>query len=76
VQKRFVRDALLGLGWMDMFNLPPYVGRCALIRLKTLAERRANACVMFIFDILSGKVKSSNLLSLIGINVPWYHTRV
>jgi hypothetical protein len=30
---------------------------------------------MFIFDILSGRVNSSKLLSLIGINAPWYHTR-
>jgi hypothetical protein len=28
---------------------------------------------MFIFDILSGTVNSSNLLS--RINAPWYHTR-
>jgi hypothetical protein len=40
-----------------------------------VAERRANACVMFIFDILSSRVNSSNLLSLISINAPWYHTR-
>jgi hypothetical protein len=53
-----------------MWDLPPYVDRCALIRLETLAERRANACVMFIFDILSGRVNSSNLLSLISINAP------
>jgi hypothetical protein len=51
------------------------VDRCALIRLETLAERRANACVMFIYDILSGRVNSSKLLSLISINAPWYHTR-
>jgi hypothetical protein len=29
-----------------MFDLLPYVDRCALIRSETLAERRANACVM------------------------------
>jgi hypothetical protein len=50
------------------------VDRCSLIRLETLAERCGNACVIFIFDILSGRVNSSNLLSLIGINAPWYHT--
>jgi hypothetical protein len=70
VQKKFVWYALRGLGWTNMCNLPPYVDRCALIRLETLAERRANACVMFIFDILSGRVNSSNLLSLISINAP------
>jgi hypothetical protein len=51
------------------------VDRCALIHHDTLVERRANACVIFIFDILSGRVNSSNLLSLIGINAPWYHSK-
>jgi hypothetical protein len=38
-----------------MFDLPPYVDRCVLICLETLTERRANACDMFIFEILSGE---------------------
>jgi hypothetical protein len=71
VQRNFVRYALRGLRWTDMCNLPPYVDRCALIRLETLAERRVNACDMFIFDIWSGGVNSLNLLSLISINAPW-----
>jgi hypothetical protein len=75
VQRKFVKYALRGLGWINMCDLPAYVDSCALMRLETLAERRANACVNFIFDILSGRVHSSNLLSLISINAPWYHTR-
>jgi hypothetical protein len=75
VQRKFVRYELRGLGWTDMCDLLPYVDRCALIRLKTLTERHANACAMLIFDILSGRVYSSNLLSLISINALWYHTR-
>jgi hypothetical protein len=55
VQKKFIRYTLRGLGWTDMFNLLPYVDRCALIRLVT-----CETCVMFIFDILSGRVNSSN----------------
>jgi hypothetical protein len=46
VQRKFVRYALRGLGWTDMCDLPPYVDRCALSRLETLAEGRANACVI------------------------------
>jgi hypothetical protein len=61
VQRMFVRYVLRGLGWTDMFNLPPYVDRCALIRHETTAERRANTSVMFIFDILPSRVHSSNL---------------
>jgi hypothetical protein len=71
LQKKFVRYAWCSLGWSDMFDLPPYVDRCAFIRLETLAKRRANACVMFIFEILSGRVHSSNLLSLTSINASW-----
>jgi hypothetical protein len=51
VQKNFVRYELHGLGWTEMFDLPPNVDRCALLRLETLAERRANVCVKFILDI-------------------------
>jgi hypothetical protein len=68
VQRKFVRYALRGLEWTDMCDLPPYVDRCALIRLETLAERRANACVIFIFDILSGRV--SYLIKLVVFH--WY----
>jgi hypothetical protein len=71
VQKKFVIYALRGLGWTDMCDLPPNVDTCALILLETLAKKRANACVMFIFDILT-RVNSSNLLSLISINSPYF----
>jgi hypothetical protein len=56
-----------------MFDLPPYVDRCALIRLETLAERRANACDMLIFDILGEFIKL--VVSDEHINAPWYHNR-
>jgi hypothetical protein len=76
VQRKFVRYALHDLGWTDMFDLPPYVDKCALFRLETLAERRANACVMFIFDVLSGRVNSSNLMNYHKYSlVPHSHER-
>jgi hypothetical protein len=31
VQRRFIRYALRGLGWMDMHDLPPYEDRYALL---------------------------------------------
>jgi hypothetical protein len=49
MQRKFVRYALRGLGWTEMHDLPPYVNRCALIRLETV-------CLMFAFDVLSGRV--------------------
>jgi hypothetical protein len=70
VQRQLIRYALRGLGWTDMYDLPPYVGPCALIRLKTLTRRRSDACVMFVFDVLSDRVGSPNSLSLLNVIAP------
>jgi hypothetical protein len=74
MQRWFTRYALRGKGWTDMHDLPPYEDRCALLRLDTLAKRRSVACVMFIFDVLSGRVNSLNLLSVLDLITPRYPT--
>jgi hypothetical protein len=56
----FIRYTLRSLGWTDIHDLLPYEHRCALRRLDTLLKRRS---IMFIFDILSGRMNSPNLLS-------------
>jgi hypothetical protein len=63
VQGRFIQYALHGLGWTDTYDLPPYEHRCALLRLDTLVKRRFIACIMFLFNVLSARISSSNLLS-------------
>jgi hypothetical protein len=75
VQMRFIGYALHGLGWTDMHDLPPYENRCALLHLDTLAKRRSVACVMFIFDVLRGRVNSPGLLSVLHLIAPRYLTR-
>jgi hypothetical protein len=75
VQKRFMRYTLRGLGWTNMHDLPPYDDRCALLHIDTLAIRRLIACVMFIFDVLSGRVYSPNFLSVLDLITPRYPTR-
>jgi hypothetical protein len=75
VQGRFIRYALRGLGWTDLYDLPPYEHRCALLRLDTLVKRRSITCIMFIFDGLGGRMNSSNLLSALDLNTPRYRTR-
>jgi hypothetical protein len=47
LQRKFIRYALRSLGWMDFYDLPPYEHRYAILCL--------DACIMFIFDILSSK---------------------
>jgi hypothetical protein len=47
VYRWFIRYALRGLEWTDTYS--------AVLCLDTLVKRRSIACIMFIFDILSGK---------------------
>jgi hypothetical protein len=68
VQRKFVRYVLRGLDWTDMYDFPPYVDKFALICLEMLTRRRSDACVMFVFDVLSDRVGSPNLLSLVKLN--------
>jgi hypothetical protein len=75
VLRWFIRYALRGLGGTDMHDLPPYEDRCALLHRVTLTKRRPIACVMFIFDVLSGRVNSPNLLSVLDLITPHYPTR-
>jgi hypothetical protein len=75
VQRRFIRYALRGFGWTDMHDLPPYEDRCALLHLDTLMKRPFIACVMITFDVLSGRVNSLNLLSVLDLIAPRYPNR-
>jgi hypothetical protein len=56
-------------------GLPPYEHRCALLRLNKLVKRRSITCIMFIFDILGGRMNSPILLSALDSNTPRYRTR-
>jgi hypothetical protein len=57
-----------------MYDLPPNVDRFALICLGTLTRRRSDV-LMFVFNVLSGRVGSPNLLSLVNVITPHYSTR-
>jgi hypothetical protein len=58
-----------------MHDLPPYEDRCTLLHLDSLAKKRSIACVLFIFDVLSGRVNSPNLLSGLDLITPRHPTR-
>jgi hypothetical protein len=74
VQRWFIRYALRGLGWKFIYDLVPYEDRCAFLHLDTVTKRRSIACVMFIFDVLSGRVNSPNLLSVLDLITSRYPT--
>jgi hypothetical protein len=75
VQIRIIRYALRCLGWTNIYVLPPYEHRCALLHPDFLEKKHSIACIMFIFDILSGRMNSPNLLSVLDLNTSRYRTR-
>jgi Reverse transcriptase (RNA-dependent DNA polymerase) len=75
IQEKFIKYALRRLGWNANSDLPPYHSRCGLINLETLEIRRDIARIMYVFDILSGKVSSAPLLAEVGFRIPSYATR-
>lgn len=71
IQKKFVMYALRHSVRRDAnYRLPPYVDRCGSIGMETLSRRRLNLSAMFVFDLLRGRVDSSELRSKLRINVP------
>lgn len=45
------------------------VVKCNLIKVKSLEHRRPDASATFVSDLLSGRINSASLLSLIDFNV-------
>lgn len=71
IQKKFLLYALRRLPWRrDSFELPSYESRCRLIQLESLHQRRVNASLFFLFDLLVGHIDTPDLLYVFGINVP------
>lgn len=50
------------------YALAPYAERCLKFNLTSLIRRRVNACALFIHAIISGKINSPQLRSLISLN--------
>lgn len=61
VQRRFVRFALRPLPWDDPVILPSYECRLKLLNLSTLYKRREVADVVFVHQLLNGRVDSGFL---------------
>lgn len=69
IQKQFLLFALRNLGWrQDTFVLPSYTARLQLINIQTLERRRRSFDIMFVFDLVTGGIKSSYLCGKLQIN--------
>lgn len=64
VQKQFVMYALRRTVKRDSnHRLPPYNDRCSSLDLETLARRRENSCIFFVFDVLRKNIDAPQLLN-------------
>ena len=69
VQKQFLLFCLRGLRF-NIYNLPSYEARLALIKLPTLKSRRTMLNVSFMFNVLKGDICAGFLINEISFNVP------
>ena len=70
IQKKFLVYALRRLGWSNDLLLPSYASRCMLLDLDSLLNRRNNAAIMLIYDLITNHIDAPNLLELIEFHVP------
>jgi len=64
IQKKFVMYALRRTVRRDSnFRLPPYDSRCKTIGIESLARRRINLSVFFIYDVLTNRIDAPHLSS-------------
>ena len=73
IQKRFLIFALRHHPrdvTIPRYILPPYNSRCALLNPDSLSNRRSIASAMFIYDLLTGRIDSPDILMLLSIYVP------
>lgn len=76
IQKQFLLYALRRLGWnRDTFVLPTYSSRCQLINIETLARRRVNLSIFFIYDIMKGFLDAPALADTLRLNTPTINLR-
>ncbi|XP_075167631.1 uncharacterized protein LOC142239736 [Haematobia irritans] len=54
VQKQFLIFALRGLGWNNLYDLPPYSSRLMLIDLSSLERRRFMYGIVFLTKLING----------------------
>jgi hypothetical protein len=71
----FTRFALRCLYWDDPNNLPFFPIRCKMLGLSSLYHRRIVFDSIFIFDLLTGKIRCSELLQEVSFNVNPHRTR-
>ena len=71
IQKKFLSFMFRKLGYYNVIKFAPYFFKCLVLGVETLEQRRNHACIFFVFDVLTGRIRSANkLLSLLDIYVP------
>ena len=70
IQKRFHSFLLKKFGYYNIVRFAPSLFKCAILYIEPLSVRRKNSAVLFVFDVLTGRIDSPKILSLLDINVP------
>ena len=53
-------ESVQKFGYYNVIKFAPYLFKCSLLNIELLSDRRRNAKLLFVFDILSGRIDSHN----------------
>lgn len=71
IQKQFILFALRRRYPSHLYSsLPSYLFRCDILKVPSLSVRRYLFHVSFVYDILSGRIDASNILSKLTFAIP------
>lgn len=69
IQKRFLIFALRQFNWGPGFSLPSYESRCKLLDIDSLESRRNMSSLMFMTDVITGRLDSPSIYNKLSFNI-------
>ena len=68
--KKFYSFLFRKFGYSNVIRFAPNKFKCSVLKIEHLSDRRKNARILFVFDVLTSTIDSSKMLSILDINVP------
>ena len=62
IQKKFYSFLFKKFGYHSVIQFAPYLFKCKILNIEPLSVRRKNSGVLFVFDVLTGKIDSPKIL--------------
>ena len=70
IQKKIFSFLFIKLGYFNLISFAPYTIKCRILNIEHMYDKDKCASALFVFDILTGRIDTPCILSLLDIGVP------